>query len=245
VNDDYRQVLEVSMRIAIISDSHGNLTALDNVLSDLDRTGPYDAVLFGGDIAYGGPQPAECIARIMERGYPSVRGNTDQMIVDAVAGSGDPHADWVLNQLDESHLEFLQSLPVQHNLELSGNRTLGLVHATPWSIYDSITPDGTDVDFRRMLLEANTHILCYGHIHLQHQRSLDTGTVVAVGSLGLPFDGDRRSMYTVIDSGGAGYNVEFRRLEYNVEQAIEAARQNGGPNGEVFATNLVNARRPS
>ncbi len=233
------------MRIAIISDSHGNLVALDHVLEDLDRTGPYDAILMGGDVAYGGPHPAECIDRIMERGYPTVRGNTDQMIVDAVSSSGDPQADWVLNQLSEEHLNFLQSLPVQQNLELSDNRTLGLVHATPWSIYDSILPSGTDVDFRRMLLEANTNVLCYGHIHLQHQRSLDTGTVVAVGSLGLPFDGDRRSMYTVIDVGHSSYNVEFRRLEYNFEQVVHDARMNGGPNGEVFATNLANAIRPS
>lgn len=233
------------MRIAIISDSHGNLAALDNVLEDLDQTGPYDAILMGGDVAYGGPYPAECIDRIMERGYPCVRGNTDQMIIDAVSGSGDPQADWVLNQLDEEHLNFLQSLPVQHNLELSNNRTLGLVHATPWSIYDSILPGATDFDYRRMLKEANTNILCYGHIHLQHQRTLDTGTVVAVGSLGLPFDGDRRSMYTVIEVRRDGYQVEFRRLEYNIEPVIHAARTNGGPNGDAFVANVSNAVRPS
>lgn len=233
------------MRIAIISDSHGNLPALDNVLEDLDRTGPYDTILMGGDVAYGGPYPAQCIDRIMERGYPCVRGNTDQMIIDAVSGSADPQADWVLNQLDEEHLNFLQSLPLQQTLELGHNRRLGLVHATPWSIYDSIPPSATDVDFRRMLKEANTDVLCYGHIHLQHQRSLDTGTVVAIGSLGLPFDGDRRSMYTVIDAGDIGYNVEFRRLEYNIEPVIHEARTNGGPNGAAFATNVANAVRPS
>jgi predicted phosphodiesterase len=232
------------MRIAIISDSHGNLTALDAVLEDLCRTGPYDAVLMGGDVAYGGPSPAECISRLMERSYPTVRGNTDQMIVDAVSGSGDSHAMWVLDQIDEAQLNFLQDLPVQHNLEIGDGRTLGLVHATPWSIYDSISPDGSDVDFRRMLLEAGTNALAYGHIHLQHQRSLENGTVIGVGSLGLPFDGDRRAMYTVIETSTGSMNVDFRRLEYDVETAISQAQSHGGPNGQAFAANLVSASRP-
>ena len=232
------------MRIAIISDSHGNLTALDAVLADLDRTGPYDAVLMGGDVAYGGPFPAECIDRIMERGYPAVRGNTDQMILDAVAGSGNPPSVWVVNQLREEHLSYLESLPVQTVLDTGQDRSLGLVHATPWSIYDTIPPDGTDVDFRRMLLEANTSALAYGHIHLQHQRNVDNGLVVAVGSVGLPFDGDRRAMYTVIDAGAGGFNVDFRRLEYDVEKAIREAQASDGPNGEAFATNLTRAAHP-
>ncbi|MEX2425374.1 MAG: metallophosphoesterase family protein [Thermomicrobiaceae bacterium] len=232
------------MRIAIISDSHGNLTALDTVLADIDRTGPYDAVLMGGDVAYGGPFPAECIDRIAERGLPSVRGNTDQMILDAVAGSGDPHGEWVVNQLGEDHLRFLESVTVQYTVDTGHGTTLGLVHATPWSIYDSYLPDSTDVDFRRMLLEAGTSVLAYGHIHLQHHRALDSGHVIGVGSVGLPFDGDRRAMYTVVEAGAGGFNIDFRRLEYDFESAIRQAKSSGGPNGETFATNLANATRP-
>ncbi len=233
------------MRIAIISDSHGNLTALDAVLDELDRTGPYDQVLMGGDIAYGGPFPAECTQRIIDRGYPAVRGNTEQMVIDAAASSGDAHANWVVEQLSGSQLAFLQSLPVQHDEPVGGDRTLGLVHATPWSIYDSIAPDAGDFEFRRMIAEAGVPFLAYGHIHLQHQRAVDNGTVVGVGSLGLPFDGDQRAMFTVIDAGGGGFNVEFRRLEYDVEKAITEAKTRGGPNGEAFATNLNRALRPN
>jgi predicted phosphodiesterase len=232
------------MRIAIISDSHGNLTALDAVLAEVDRTGPYDAVLMGGDVAYGGPFPAECIDRIMERGLPAVRGNTDQMIMDAVSGSGDAHGDWVVDQLHDGHLNFLQSISVQYTVDIGQGRTLGLVHATPWSIYESFLPDSSDVDFRRMLHEAGTSALAYGHIHLQHQRSLDTGVVIGVGSVGLPFDGDRRAMFTVIDAAAGGLSVDFRRLEYDVEKAISEAKTRGGPNGETFATSLINAARP-
>lgn len=232
------------MRIAIISDSHGNLTALDAVLDELDRTGPYDQILMGGDVAFGGPFPAECVQRIIDRAYPTVRGNTDQMIIDAAGGGGGAHANWVVEQLTDAHLAFLKSLPVQHNVPTDAERTLGLVHATPWSIYDSIMPDSGDFEFRRMLSESETAMLAYGHIHLQHQRPVDKGLVVGVGSLGLPFDGDQRAMYTVIDSAARGVNVEFRRLAYDVEKAISEAKARGGPNGEAFATNLTRAKRP-
>jgi predicted phosphodiesterase len=233
-----------AMRIAIISDTHGNLHAFDAVLAELDTTGPYDATLMGGDIAFGGPFPNECIHRVLERGFPSVRGNTDQMIVDALSGAGDAHSTWVLDQLDEESLAFLQSLPVQHEVQADDSQSLGLVHATPWSIWEVMMPDEGDVGFRRMLLEAGTGLLAYGHIHLQHHRRLDTGQVVAVGSIGLPFDGDRRAMYTVVEAGSGGWNVEFMRVEYDIEPAIEAARKAGGPNGESFAHSVSTAQRP-
>jgi hypothetical protein len=157
--------------------------------------------------------------------------------------SGGALQDYV-DQFEERHFEYLQLATVQYNVEIGMGRTLGLVHATPWSIHESVMPDSSDDDFRRMLFEAGTNVLAYGHIHMQHQRTLDTGLVVAVGSLGLPFDGDRRAMYTVIDAAGGGSSIEFQRLDYDVEKAIAEAQRQGGPNGESFANTLINARRP-
>ena len=227
------------MRIAIISDSHGNLSALDAVLADLDRTGPYDDVLVGGDVAYGGPFPEGCVARIQERGYRTVRGNTEQMIDDVA----DAHARWVIDRLDESQLQFIRDLPVRETVQAGGVQVT-LVHATPWSIYDSVRPGDGDGAFQRMLDEAGTRFVAYGHIHLQHKRELDDGAVIAVGSLGLPFDGDQRAMYTVIELSDDGAEVEFRRLAYDVEKAIAEARASDGPNCVGFAVNLSTAQRP-
>lgn len=232
------------MRIAIISDSHGNLAALDAVLYDLDRNGPYDQVMMGGDVAYGGPFPANCIERIRERGYPAVRGNTDQMIVDAARGTGDAHGNWVVEQLDDDAISYLDALPVQRQIEIDDGDVLGLVHATPWSIYDTVRPDSSDVDFRRMLKEAGTNALAYGHIHLQHQRSLESGLVIAVGSVGLPFDGDQRAMYTVIEATAHGWNIDFRRVAYDVDSTQRAAAEHGGPNAENFSRLVERATPP-
>lgn len=232
------------MRIAIISDSHGNLTALDAVLDELDQTGPYDEVLMGGDVAYGGPFPRECIDRVRERSYRTVRGNTDQMIVDATETGGDVHSEWVVKQLEPEHIDFLTSLPVQVNVGLEGDRILGLVHATPWSIYESYLPSGDVEVCRQMLDEAGANVVAYGHIHVQGIRELETGLIVAVGSLGLPFDGDQRAMYTVIETGGDAMQVDFRRVVYDVERAMREAREGGGPNGPSFVERLASATRP-
>lgn len=233
------------MRVAIISDSHGNLTALDAVLQELDRSGPYDEVLMGGDVAYGGPYPRACIERIQERGYRTVRGNTDQNIIDAANTGGDDHGDWVVQQLTRSHVEFLESLPVQVNVTLEGGRMLGLVHATPWSIYEGYLPSSDPQICSRMLDEAGTEAVAFGHIHLQDRSEIESGLVIAVGALGLPFDGDQRAMYTVIESDGDGIEVDFRRITYDVDRAIQEARESGGPNGPTFADRLTTATRPS
>ncbi len=75
------------MRIAIISDVHGNIHALDAVLADLDASGPYDEIVYGGDVAFNGAFPSECIDRMRERGYRAVRGNTDEFLVVMARGS--------------------------------------------------------------------------------------------------------------------------------------------------------------
>jgi putative phosphoesterase len=233
------------MRMAIISDSHGNLTALDAVLADLDADGPFDAVVVGGDNAYGGPFPRECIDRVMQRGLPAVRGNTDEMIISALEGGGDSLGKWVIDQLETYHVDYLKMFSFQYNVETGDGRRLAIVHATPWSIEESVLPESHDREFERMLREADADALAYGHIHLQHQRNLPNGVVIAVGSVGLPFDGDQRAMYTVIEASSRSWNVEFRRVAYDVERAIAEARNSGSPNGEGFAHNLATASRPT
>jgi predicted phosphodiesterase len=231
------------MRIAIISDTHGNLTAFDAVLEDLESVGPFDEVLVGGDIAYGGPFPRECIERVIERGYRAVKGNTDELIMDASGEGTDAHAKWVVDRLDQKHVDFLFSLPVQQRVD-AGSQSLALVHATPWSVWESVFPDHEDEPFSRMLNEADAGAVAYGHIHVQHQRNLPTGVVIAVGAVGMPYDGDQRAMYTVIEASSRSWNVDFRRVAYDVEKAIAEAANCGSPNGEAFARNLTSAVRP-
>jgi predicted phosphodiesterase len=251
------------MRVAVISDTHGNLEALDAVLSELDATGPYDAVVMGGDFAFGGPRPAECIDRIRERGFPAVRGNTDEFIVELATGGRVPakvaHESqrhtasepmlqryrWAVERLSAEQIEYLASLPLARVIPAPAGRALTVVHATPWNAHDTV-PEGAPEELaRRMLDQAGGQALAYGHIHMQYQRWIDGRLLAAVGSVGLPFDGDRRAAYTVFTLGEDGWSVEFRRVAYNVERAVEEVLDSGIPGAEFQASILRTARPPS
>jgi len=96
------------MRIAIVSDVHGNLIALEAVLEDLERQRP-DLVVHGGDLAFNGPRPAECVERIRQLGWPGVRGNMDEAL--ETHRGRHPSIDWAREQLGEEPNRWLQERP--------------------------------------------------------------------------------------------------------------------------------------
>ncbi|MCM8748608.1 metallophosphatase family protein [Thermomicrobiaceae bacterium CFH 74404] len=250
------------MRVAVISDMHGNLLALDAVLAELDATGPYDAVVIGGDLAFGGPRPAECIDRIRERGFPAVRGNTDEFIVELATGGRIParvaHESqrhtasepmlqryrWTVERLAAEQIEYLVSLPLAWVIPSPAGRALTVAHATPWNAHDTVREGAPEELARRMLDQAGGQALAYGHIHVQYQRRVDGRLLAAVGSVGLPFDGDRRAAYAVFTLGEDGWAVEFRRVAYDVERALEETLASGMPGAEFQAAILRAARPP-
>jgi predicted phosphodiesterase len=174
----------VPARIAFLSDPHGDLVALRRVISHLERAGPVDEVLVGGDLAQGGAQPAEVVDEIRARGWPAVRGNGDDLLVriadgvsalqvvrDAEATHGPlpdsmaAHAEWSVSRLGPERVEYLRSLPTSLVRGPYAWGTVVLVHATPWSSEDVVLPDADDEVAERMLREAGARLLAYGHIH--------------------------------------------------------------------------------
>jgi predicted phosphodiesterase len=253
---------EDGMRVAVLSDTHGNLVALDAVLAELDATGPYEALVMGGDFAFGGPNPAECIDRIRERGVPAVRGNTDEFIVELatrgriparVAAESQRHTAseamlqryrWAVERLLDEQIAYLASLPLAYSLPAPGGGALTVVHATPWNAHDTVPESAPEGLARRMLDQAGGQALAYGHIHVQYRRWIDRRLLTAVGSVGLPFDGDPRAAYAVFTLGPGGWEVEFRRVAYRLEQAIEGVLSSGMPGAEAQAAILRSARPP-
>lgn len=246
------------MNVAVISDPHGNLTALDAVLAELDATGPFDEIVMAGDFAAGGPFPAECIERIRERGYQAVRGNTDEFIVEVATNGAKPAQGleerqrhrgvqaeidrWVVERLAPEQIDYLASLPLQVNVPDERGEALAVVHATPWSAHPPVLAGAPEEIARRMLDAAGTLVLGYGHIHVQYERRLDGRLLAAVGSVGLPFGGDRRAAYAVFTSNLDGWSVGFHRLTYDVDRAIAEVLASGVPNAENYAKTLRTAR---
>jgi putative phosphoesterase len=231
------------MRIAILSDIHGNRTAFEAVLKDLRETAP-DLVFHGGDLADGGSSPVEIIDRIRDFGWPGVVGNTDEMlstpeVFDEFARQR-PHLNniWTATRemahvtrewLGDERLAWLRGLPFRQVQD-----SVHLVHAHPESCWTAPGPDATDTDLECYSV-LNRPIAAYGHIHLPYIRKMSKLTVANSGSVGMPFDSDRRASYLLVD----GVEPTLRRVEYDVDREIKALRECGLPHADWIARMLT------
>jgi diadenosine tetraphosphatase ApaH/serine/threonine PP2A family protein phosphatase len=120
------------------------------------------------------------------------------------------------------------------------------VHGSPRSDEEGLTVETEADDFERMLIGPRVAIVICGHTHVPMYRSLDWGRVVNAGSVGIPFDGDPRACYVVIhnaESNGSGpIRVEFRRVYYDIERAVEQLYARDCPGADISAYNLRTAR---
>lgn len=228
------------MRIAILSDIHGNLPALEAVLRDIAQQSP-DEVWCGGDIAFFGPWASECIERVRAAGWPTVRGNTDVWITGDPQGLTEEKDRRHIIRLAEAHapsgsdVEWLLDLPLGH----SGPGSILLVHASPQSPFDAPMPDAPTADFSIYLDSAD--VVVYGHVHRAFVRRLTDGTLVAnTGSVGLPMDGETAS-YLLVDRDGPDFLFRHRRVAFDRGAALKEARRIGGPIGERFVEAMTSA----
>jgi predicted phosphodiesterase len=231
------------MKIAAISDIHGNVAALGAVLADAAAR-QVDQIVNLGDICSGGLFPRETADRLMPLGLPTIRGNHERQLFDQPSermGLSDRHA---AETLRPEQLAWLAALPA--TMRLSGG--VLLVHGTPDSdlayFLETVTEDGLraatreEVEQRAGGVEAAV-ILC-GHTHLQRAMTLDDGRVIVnPGSVGLPaYDDDRphahlvesgspHARYAILSNEGSGWAVDLLSVEYDWEQAARDAEANG------------------
>jgi predicted phosphodiesterase len=220
------------MRSAVLYDIHGNLTALEAVLAEAEAEGCRRLVV-GGDLALFGPDAAACVDRL--RGYGdqllAIKGNTDRYVI---AGDGDA-GHWAA-QLGRQRLRWLDALPQQ--LVLADDDAL-VVHATPRGDEDLLMPDTPDPELAEMLAGVKQRTLLCGHVHLQYRRQLDGREVINPGSVGMPFDGDQRAAWAIIDHG----QVTLRRSGYDLEAVVERLAEAGAPFTEMVVARLRAAQQ--
>ncbi len=228
----------ISRMIAVISDIHGNLWALQAVLQDLDRLDLLQ-VIVAGDFALGGPRPAECVELIRRRGYPAIRGNTDEWLTDASDRITDA-VSWTSAQLSDADRRYLAGLPFLWRMPHQAG-DLVVVHATPWSIGDVVPPDAPESLVGRVFAEAQAAVVVYGHIHIAYVREFGGKLLVNPGSVGLPFDGDQRASYACLTADGGAWRATLRRVPYDVATVLQAARASENPEAERFARLLERA----
>lgn len=224
------------MRVAALSDIHGNLPALEAVLREVEREG-VDAIVVSGD-TISGPWPAEVLERLVAVDALVVRGNADRHVLDSDRGQEDPEAalaGWCREALGPDRLAVAAGWPVTREVDVDGLGRLLLCHSTPSSdevIYTRITPDE---EVAELLAGVAANVVVSGHTHIQFDRRLPGGLrVVNPGSVGLPYEGTRGAYWAIL-----GPDVEHRRTEYDVDAAVRAIRALGAPVREELITLLV------
>jgi putative phosphoesterase len=226
------------MRLAIFSDIHANLHALEAAWADLEAQRP-DAIYCLGDLVGYGAFPNEVVEFVRARAIPTVMGNYDEGVgfdLDdcgcAYRGAeerarGDISRLWSQEHTSADNKAFLQDLPMQVRLEES-KPTLLLVHGSPRKMNEYLFEDRPPATFERLAALAGTDLIVFGHTHKPYQKRVGKTLFVNVGSVGKPHDGDRRACYAVLDVGRES-RVELRRVDYDVAAAAEAVRQTSLP----------------
>jgi predicted phosphodiesterase len=216
------------MKVAVLSDIHGNMPALRTVVEHIDRWSP-DLVVVGGDIINRGPMSGECLDAVLERqksdGWKLLRGNHEEMVLDC----GDPtrplsgpgfemtrFAHFALAQVS-GRVDQLRLLPDLIERSSPDGRLLRVVHASMYSNRDGIYPMTENKDVRRKIAPAPA-VFVTGHTHRPLVRSIDGGLVVNIGSVGSPFDSDRRAAYGRFTWSGGRWTAEVVRLDYDYAQ---------------------------
>lgn len=235
------------MRIAIITDIHANLTALEAVIADVQKVGA-DVVVHGGDLVAGGPRPAEVIDRLREMNWPGVYGNTDEMlwkphrvsetlqapqlqrIRDLILSFTIPTT---LQRIGEERLGWLRTLPLRWS---DGDVTV--VHAGADDAWQFVSADTPDERLEQAYASLRSRVVVYGHIHQPFVRRLPQFTIVNAGAVSLSYDGDPRACYALVDGG----RVEIRRVAYDVEQEVRLIRDTGDPFAESTMQTLRSGR---
>ena len=235
------------MRIAIVSDIHGNQTAFEAVLADLRQTSP-DLILHGGDLADGGACPAEIVDRIRDLGWQGVVGNTDEMLfkpesltefakqspkLQPLFAVVEEMAVATRETLGEERLTWLRDLP---RIQIQG--PMALVHASPDSLWRAPLPEASDAELESVYGPLGQPIAIYGHVHRSYVRSVSKMIVANTGSVSLSYDGDRRAAYLVLDES----TPTIRRVKYDVDKEIKALSICGFPHADWVAKILESAR---
>lgn len=217
-------------KIAIISDIHGNLTALEAVLKDIEKRG-VDQIFCLGDLVGKGPRGSECIKLVREHCDKVIYGNWDVFIRDE---TDNEILKWFQSQLTEDDFNYLATLPFYIEFELNG-KLIRCFHALPRSVFERIAPEYHPIEKCLSLFENSEEteslhsertpdIVFYGDIHLTWLRTYEIGILCNVGSVGLDVVD---ATYVILDGSYGANSINFVRVPYDREAELRAARELG------------------
>lgn len=224
--------------VAVLADLHGNLVALEAVLTEAVQRG-VERILIAGDIAWG-PQPSETVALVKSLTAPTttVRGNADREVADPETVDGDDflHAStrWCAEQVGPAGRAWLAALPLTASIHIDGFGDILLCHGSPRSDIDELRPETDPGQIEAWLTGHPEPVIICGHTHLQFDRMADNRRIVNPGSVGLHYGVDG-AQWALIGPDG----VELRTTPYDRQWAATLTQKSGIPDADGFVAFLL------
>ena len=247
------------MRIAIISDIHGNFVALKTALSDI-KGRKVSRIVCLGDVAATGPQPAEVIEHLRRMRCPCVMGNTDETLANDLpskfthAGISEEDRErlealdlWTRKKLKKSHRRYLSTFKPMLKVHFGPDQSLVCFHGSPSSNRDEIRPTTPNEELARRLEGHRANVFAGGHTHVQMLRRFVSSLLINPGSVGLPFriesSGKARNLsmveYAIVNSSDDALSVEMVSVQYSLSELRRVARDSGMPDPNWWLTDWV------
>jgi putative phosphoesterase len=235
------------LRIAILSDIHGNAHALNRCLDDLASRGGADVVVAAGDLCLDGPKPKKVLERLESIGARCVRGNTDRFIGATDLTDLDDEdrqaVQWARDEIGADWTRWLGELPF--SIAFGENEDGLLVcHANPENDDEHVWPDAYDDTLERLFGGVTQRTVAFGHLHLPYVRVWRGRTLVNVASAGLPKDGDPCAHYAILTWRSDGWEVQSRRVAFDVDKVARQLKRSGMPDAAKHIATLRRHRYP-
>ena len=234
-------------RVAVITDIHGNLPALQAALAAIDELG-IEEIYCGGDLVGYGPHPNEVCALIQERDIPTIYGNYDYAVARDLDDCGcayvTPHdrelgqrsVQWTLEHTDQASKDFMLGLPFDIHFSIGGH-DIHLVHGSPRKVNEYLFEDKPASLYERLAAAERDRVLVFGHTHKPWVHEYGGVLFVNCGSVGKPKDGDQRGAFAILTAADDRIEVSIERVSYDAETVAREVAESGLPT--EFADKLL------
>ena len=223
------------MRVAVLSDVHGNSVALAAVLAELEREQP-DLIVSGGDLTWG-PLPEETFALASSLDARFVRGNADRAVLENVSST--EREQWMQARHTPEMRDFLAGFEEYVVVDVDGLGPVRFCHGSPRTDEECVTPETPEARVREFSAGVAERVIVTAHVHIQFDREVAGIRSVNAGSVGLPYEGRPGAYWALL-----GPDIELRRTEYDLDETIALYRASGQPDVEQIVEMMVEPPEP-
>lgn len=234
--------MEISMKIAVLSDIHGNMEALEAVLEHV-KSENVSKIFICGDLAMAGPEPARTVEFFRNFDATFIQGNTDEMIVKNIIPPIEIMANalkYAQDELNEEQKIFLANLPFSHSEKIEGLNLL-FVHGSPRKNNEDILPEQNQAKIAEIIENTNQDLIFCGHTHLPCGYQIKKQTVVNVGSVGRPFCEEPKACYVTVNINKSEAEILHHFVDYDVQSAAIKLAKLGFTGADKLAQMLLEA----